>query len=506
MAERDIDRSLQALDAIEAPDLWGRARATAPRSTDAPPLGSGRWISVVLAAVISIASLALLVAAFDRPEPHHGVSGASLDPSALRSSWTADIGDAVTNFGVVQDAQRVYVPTTTGILAFSKTCSDPCEPAWRADLVEGSEEALPFGVDVQIVAQDGLVAATYDGDLAVFPADCRTDGGACDPMWRAEHEPGTNGYRDPVIADGIVKTTSSRGEMPEHQVTAVAFEARCRTDGGICEPVWTGDLGVGTAYFPSATVGSVFYQQVGPQMLGFDAHCRSDGGLCDADFRIPALGDQRTQAGSLYGPVGRDGVLAVVSGDGNVYAYPEHCGAGCRPLWKGPADDYLEGFPFLAGDQVVVATGDGVVAFPLACRTDGGRCEPRWQVALGAYPPIAHADENVVITASHSSGEGPGVVAMDPTCEGDCHPVWSGSVGGRVYGVASDGATVFAAVGDEVVAYPVDCSDPCSPVWRSDVLGEAWWLLIDGTRLIVASRAGGPGEVGLTLHVFATAA
>ena len=147
------------------------------------------------------------------------------------------------------------------------------------------------------------------------------------------------------------------------------------------------------------------------------------------------------------------------------------------------------------------------MAFPLACRTDGGICEPQWQVPLGAYPPIAYADENVVIATIRSSGEGPGVVAMDPACAGDCHPVWSGSVDGRVYGVASDGATVFAAVGDEVVAYPVDCSNSCSPVWRSGVHGgEAWSLLLDGTRLIVASRAGGPGEVGLTLHVFATAA
>jgi hypothetical protein len=141
-----------------------------------------------------------------------------------------------------------------------------------------------------------------------------------------------------------------------------------------------------------------------------------------------------------------------------------------------------------------LTSGTGVVAFPLACRTDGGICEPRWRVALDAYSPIAYADDNVVIAACHLSPDGSDVVAMETTCEGDCHPKWLGSVDGDVYGVASDGATVFAAVGQEVVAYPVACSDPCSPVWRSDVRGEGWWLLIDETRLIVAARHGGPGE------------
>jgi hypothetical protein len=504
MSDFDLDRRLEALDAIDAPDLWNRARTTTPRHSGSPPLGRGRWIPIALASVVSVASLAFVVAAFDRPEPRSRVRGGTLDPSTLRPTWTVHVDDAVTNYGVVHDAERVYVPTSTGILAFSKSCSVACEPDWRADLVDGAEPAHPFGIDVQVVAQDGVVAVTYDGDLAVFPADCRTDGAACAPVWTAEREDGTNGYRGPVIANGIVKVTSSVGEMPDHHVTAVAFETGCRTDGGTCEAAWTGDLGVGAAYFPAATVGGVFYQQVGAQMLGFEARCRFDGGQCNADFAIRALGDQRTQAGSLYGPVGGDGILAVVSGDGNVYAYLERCGTGCAPLWKGRADDYLESFPFLAGDQVAVTTGTGVVAFPLACRTGGGICEPRWHVALGAYSPIEYADEKVVIAVSHSSPKASDVVALDPTCEGDCHPDWSGSVDGEVQGVASDGATVFASVGREVVAYPVDCSDPCAPVWRSDVQGEAWWLFIDQTRLIVASRHGGAGDIGLTLQAFAT--
>jgi hypothetical protein len=499
MSDVDLERRLAALDSIEAPDLWARARSV-PALGDPPPIGGKRWGPILVASLLSVVSLIFLITTFDRPQRPGGVGRVELDPAALEPAWRAEVPDAALYAGVEQDRDHLYVPTTTGFTAFPKACDDPCAPVWRADLLPGDGPGDPVRTDVAVVAEEGLVAATFDGSVAVFGAACRADGGLCPPLWTVPEPPNTNGYRDPVIENGIVKVTGSTGEMPNHHVMAVAFEARCRTDGGVCEPTWTGDLGAGTAYFPSAKVGDVFYQQVGVRMLGFDSQCRTDGGRCEPDFVVSAKGDPSTQASTLYGPVGGGGVLAIVSGDGNVYGYPEYCGSECAPLWFGPAGDYLESSPLLAGDLVVVTTTNGVAAFPLVCRTDGGECEPRWQVDLDGYASTAYADARVVIAANHSRD--PALVAMETVCEGRCSPLWSTAPDGKIFGVASDGRTVFAATGRQVLAYPVRCSDPCDPVWRGQISGEAWWLLLDRDSLVVASREGGAGEIGLTLQVF----
>jgi hypothetical protein len=503
MSDVDLDRRLGALDAIDAPDLWNRVKSTTPRHSTPPPGGWGRGAAIGTAFVLSLASLAFVFFAFeggDQPAELQQKNG--LDASALVRSWSAQIPDAVAISAVVEDDQRIYVPTAEGAVVFPKECHDPCAPVWKADLLEGDPPVYASALDSDLAVGEGVVAITFKGRLAVFAAGCRTDGGVCEPSWRADPPRGANGYLGPVIAEGIVKVTSSVGEMPDHHVTAVAFETVCRQDGGICDPVWTGDLGVGTSYFPVVTTRGVFYQQVGDHLLGFAAHCRSDGGACEPALEVRALVSQATQAGALYGPVGMDGEVVITSGDGNLNAYPEHCGQTCSPLWIGPADDYLESFPVLGGSLVTVQTGSGVAAFPVACRIDGGVCEPRWTVALDSYSGIAYADERVVIAADHSGKGGSGIVALDTTCEGECAPLWSTQSEREVNGVASDGQTVFAGLRGEVVAYPVDCSDPCAPIWRASMPGETWWFLIDADRLIVATRYAGAGSVGLTLRAF----
>lgn len=500
MPDVDLDRRLGALDMIEAPDLWSRAKSRQPRHPTPSPAGRGRWTVIGTAFVVSITSLLFVFFAFegaDQPAPLQREIG--LDASALLPSWSAEIPDAVAVSTVAQDDQRIYVPTTEGAVGFPKSCHDPCSPVWRADLFEGEPPGYASAAGSDLSVGEGVVAISFEGRLAVFAAECRTDGGVCEPLWRAEPPQGR--YLAPVITEGIVKVTSSVGEMPNHHVTAVAFEVACRQDGGICEPSWTGDLGVGTAFLPGVMTGGVFYQQVGDRLLGF-APCRSDGGVCEPDFEVRALGDQATQAGALYGPVRIGGEVVITSGDGNLYAYPEHCGRTCSPVWIGPADDYLESFPVLGGRLVAVQTGKGVAAFPVACRTDGGVCEPRWTVALDSYSTIAYADERVVIAAGHSGRSGSAIVALDATCEGECAPLWSAQSESGVNGVASDGHSVFAGLRGEVVAYPVDCSDPCAPIWRASMPGEAWWFLIDNDRLVVAARHGGAGAIGLTLRAF----
>jgi hypothetical protein len=444
---------------------------------------------------ISYAILALREGPIDRPGP----------AAALVPTWTAEVRDpAVAYPNVVQDDDQVYVATAEGALAFPKACDDPCTPIWQADLL-GVKATSQFGSRTFFALGEGVVAISVEGHLAVFATDCRADGGKCEPLWTAEPPDGGTGYSVPAISDGIVKVAAGTGSVPKHYVTAVGFEANCRSDGGVCKPAWTGDLGVGTEYYPALAVDGVFYQQVGRSFLGFAAHCRSDGGLCEPDFEIPARGNQSTGVGHLYGPADIGGELVFVSGSGNIYAYAEHCGAACSPLWMAPVGGFLDTFPVSAGNVALVQARSGIVAFAAGCRTDGGACEPRWTFALDSYTPIAYADERVVIAWDRSPEGGAGVVALDTACEGECVPLWAARTKGEPRAVASDGRMVFVALaGGEILGYPVGCSNPCAPKWQARVAGDVMSLLIDGARLIVVAPSEVPGlTASLTLHAFA---
>src|SRR5919109_3302045 len=72
MRDVDLDRRLGALDDIDAPDLWSRAKSATPRDS-APSLGWGRWAVVGTAFVLSLTSLAFLLFAFEGRDHPAGV-------------------------------------------------------------------------------------------------------------------------------------------------------------------------------------------------------------------------------------------------------------------------------------------------------------------------------------------------------------------------------------------------------------------------------------------------
>ena len=475
----------QAVTPVEpSPDGLERVRHSVKRRRIRQRITAGVVGLTLAAGAISVAILALQEDPADRPGPL----------SALVPTWRAEIRDPAMDAEVLQDGDRVYVPTAQGAVAFAKACDDPCKPIWKANLLHKAPERPSLGAHIAV--GDGVVAISLEGHFAVFAAECRTDGGPCEPLWRADPRVVGKGYAPPAISDGVVKIDGPR-EEPGNHVTVVAFEVGCRRDGGVCTPTWTADLGTGTAYYPAPAVDGVFYQQVGRSVLGFAAHCRSDGGACMPDFEIPARGNQSTGVGSLYGPVDIGDELVLVSGGGNIFAYAEHCGRSCSPLWMTPMGGFLDTFPVSAGDVALVQARSGIVAFGASCRSDGGRCEPRWTFALDSYSPISYTDDRVVILADRSREGGARVIALDPSCEGECLPLWSATIQGELQSVASDGLTVFAGLaGGEILGYPVDCSDPCAPVWRADVSGDRFSLLISSGRLIVTTLDA--DELGLT--------
>jgi hypothetical protein len=138
---------------------------------------------------------------------------------------------------------------------------------------------------------------------------------------------------------------------------------------------------------------------------------------------------------------------------------------------------------------VVVSGRDGVSAFPFDCGSDGSPCQPAWIGPVDHYAALEYADEHIVVLGQH---QGQGSIVVFPTeCSGRCQPLWASAKRGKVYGVTSDGSSVFAAFADgELRAYPVDCHDPCEAAWKGPVRGDVWWILVDSDHLIGAGREG----------------
>ncbi|MGH2650771.1 MAG: hypothetical protein ACRDHK_06110, partial [Actinomycetota bacterium] len=325
-----------------------------------------------VALLIAAAGTAFLVGALRDAGPRPATPGTEgpLDPTTLTYAWSVRVENASAVGEVLQDSDRIYVPTATGAVAYPKACSDPCVPVWSLDVAEvDGEVGQPM---TTLALGDGVLAVNVAGRLAVVATDCGDGGSACQPLWLVDPIPGTSGYVGPVIADGVIKVTTNEGDAPDNRHTAVAFEIHCREDGGECSPLWRAELGSGAAHVPGVAVGGVFYQQIGTRMLGFLARCRTDGGTCEPDFVVESTGDPQSQQSDLYGPILHDATLVLASGEGTVAGYPEHCATSCEPRWTTPVADYLEGDPFVARDVGVVAHEGGVTAVPLSCSGASG--------------------------------------------------------------------------------------------------------------------------------------
>jgi hypothetical protein len=456
----------------------------------------GRLLTTLIALVMAAAGVGWLIASFSPASRPPVTATASptpspLDTSTLHLAWTAYLPGGTFDLGIAHDAQHLYLRDESGVVAYPLNCSDPCSPSWRG--------AVPGRVISQTVAvSQGVVVVTSDAGMWAFGSDCSSDGSLCPPLWKATPPQGANSFLAPLAWGDVVRIEYGVGAMPNHHVYALGFRLDCRTDGGECEPLWQADLGVGIAFVPGTVQDGVFYQQVGDVLTGYEAGCESDGTSCQPVFSVRALGDSHTDASSLSGPVLAGDELLVTSGGGGIYAYRPGCGTECQPLWSGRASGSLEAPPRIAGDTAVVAVREGIVAFPLDCRHDGGTCDPAWRGHVENFATLEYADGERVVAVDHFD-RGAGIIVFPSRCAGDCTPLWSAKPSGQVRGVASDGTTLFVGLSDGTAAgYPLACRSTCQPVWTADVGSDKPWnLLVSGPGLFVAS--GTPGEPGVRL-------
>jgi hypothetical protein len=308
----------------------------------------------------------------------------------------------------------------------------------------------------------------YNGDgLTAYVANCRTDGGSCDPLWQT----GT-GYPDwssPAVGGGYVYQQSlSR---------LYAFKVNCRLDGGTCAPVWT-DTSDGAAYSSPAFDNGWLYTSSQNTLQAFDtARCAAAGGECSPDW-VADMGGE-----SMSTPAVSHGVVYAVTADGFLEAFAAHCGTGgatCSPDWRADlhVSRTVEGSPSVANGRVYIATTDGdAYAFATGCATGGNLCSPLWKADIGG----THASPAVTDTTVYFVGHRIYAFGVDCATDGSyCSPLWKSGKQPVGSSFASSPAIANGVlyVGNQgrnqsnghLLAFDANCATDgrtCVAVWRS---------------------------------------
>lgn len=361
------------------------------------------------------------------------------------------------------------------------------------------------------VVRDGSLFLSTDR-LYKFRADCRSDGGACEPSWTGPSEGPLNldgdtlyaGYRaydltctpDPCLFGDVSFLEGFHPELPFpcfntfaaadgiayaldlHETIRAGSCARDPDTGErTCGLLWTADLGAPkprtwSPYEPDLVVadGKVFtsvnlspvpldrssgFRALEPYrgLFAFDSRCRDDGGTCQPLWVVH---------GSFGDPVAADGVVYVV-GDGLLQAFPEDCGtsgATCRPLWVGRVGTGFTTTPVVANGVVYVGSELG--------HPERGRlsafsttCTPR---------ELPHA----------------GIGRL-------CDPLWTTDLlglGGPVP-ILTDGKLAVGGGTDGLSVFTTDCGlrgGVCHPLWTSEGRPVVRSIVVSGGVVYLAER------------------
>jgi dipeptidyl aminopeptidase/acylaminoacyl peptidase len=188
MPDVDLDRSLGALDAIEAPDLWGRATSTTPRHAPSAPGRWGRGTAIATAAILSLASLGFVFLAFEggdrpmgvqrdngpfvvaasgldgRPPQYDSLFVVGLDGAGFhritervgigQPTWSPDGSRIAFVGGPRRGGGDVFVVDADGsnVLRLTETMQEEGSPAWSPD---GKRIVFVRDADVWVMNADG---------------------------------------------------------------------------------------------------------------------------------------------------------------------------------------------------------------------------------------------------------------------------------------------------------------------------------------------------------------
>ena len=354
-----------------------------------------------------------------------------------------------------------------------------------------------------LVVSTGANAGGPGGQLIGYPFPC--GGGtdpACNPLWTGTVDD------TPVVtvADDVVYARGLGG------ATLYAYSVDCRMDGGVCDPLWSADLGgrssSGQSQPPVVADGQVFVSN-GPWLRAFDTSCANgspSGATC-----LPAWSAHLTDG--VRALAFKDSILYVGTGPlgqpvqgeiGSIRAFNATCSKaqGCPLLWNQTVPQVWS--ISVDGDTVYVGTNglsDGIQAYPTSCAQQAGQCRPTWIAGTSCCTEVTTSD-GVVYAHDHVSntyGFAEGCASGGQTCQ----PTWQSSDlpfdpfvdftaphrAGDVVFVGGDAGTAYA--------YDANCAGVCHPSWQAEVDPKGIWDAMPlGDRLYVAAHDG--------LHVYAT--
>jgi hypothetical protein len=301
--------------------------------------------------------------------------------------WTTPIDEpaAYTELRPVAADGFVYFSTQGRLLAYDLHCRDDggvCGPAWSANV---------FSTTDPMVIADLVVTGAQDG-LYAYPTSCAQTGGRCEPRWVAplpqpvialfpELKPGSID----VLAGGPLSGLPPSGfaDVPLAKVVkGYEFLVDCATDGAVCSPVRR-PFEADSPLVDDPLVDRVAYEHGraygtdGNRVFAVDDRCLRTDVPCDILWRgaVPSSIAKMRLA---------DEMVYVTTNDARIFAVPTSCGGTvtCPPAWWGSLPAPSASGPVISGGMVFVPTaGEGIAAFAVDCRNDGGRCDPVWRAS-----------------------------------------------------------------------------------------------------------------------------
>ena len=204
---------------------------------------------------------------------------------------------------------KVFVVFGNTLHAFPVGCASggaECPPAWTYtthDLVMGN----PYVSNGVVLVKSWVPSA----HIQAFATDCGTGGATCDPIWRAEDNAVDYGL---VAGDGYVFDSGVGNGI------TYAFPLRCANP---CQPAWrTEKLGPINNDGVSVSNGVVYVGTQGGRVLAYPTRCRTDGRVCDPlwSYEGPP-GGEFPATGSFSPPAIVGGKVFTVTADGKLYAF-----------------------------------------------------------------------------------------------------------------------------------------------------------------------------------------
>jgi putative pyrroloquinoline-quinone-binding quinoprotein len=408
-----------------------------------------RASSVALAAIAGLALsagtpvLASGTTAPSWPQPRYDAAGSGYNPAETQLG-TGNVGRLVTRAvaplrrpfsaaaPVVADGLVIVTSYYSNggqrgeIEAFPESCGAPqglsCRPVWRASV--SYDDSMGLTVD------DGMVfvnTLTYKPTqkLWVFSLHCGTGDAICTPLWTTNIRGISYADQAPTVAGGVIYvpwgSVSSAALLafpeachygcrpiwtgplpasiddsaavadgyvyvPDYDGSIYAFRVGCATGDKVCLPAWSGSVGEGGPRGVAIGGGLMFAGSQDGDLYAFKATG------CGVPFCSPVwTAVIKPGANILARPAVAYGMVFVtdyVTGD--LYAFPEHCAATCKPDWWAHLPPENTGDPAVANGVVYVSAGNseknvGIYAFSVHCATGGGMCTPLWRGNGGSY-------------------------------------------------------------------------------------------------------------------------